>query len=282
MSEDTLIKGSRRRKQLVIVASIVAVVAALWLLKWWLPEFSKSVVPGAQIGRTSSTEFVELAVVASTGESLKLRLPKSYLVLRENWKGGPQTAIWIEAALPEMKPARAIPKLVGSLGSPEYERSLTAMNNGVWLSLESQGRDIARALGNIRRNLTNTERVHGTPRAFEMAADTRYGLQPFREKRCWLVQEQRPGAGVSLEHCVDNLSDHYLPASGDDPPVYIVCDLSIAGYLGPRVGCDVTAEYRGFALTYRFKESQLNRWREFDEAVRGMLDELVVDAKPPS
>lgn len=273
MSQET-----RLRKWLVIAASVIAVGGGLWLLMWWMGNLSKAVVPGTQIGHTTSMESVDLSVTDSTsGRSLNLRVPKAYLVLRENWKGGSQYAIWMEAALPEMRPARAIPKLVGSPGSPEHERALSAMNNGVWLRLESKRRDIAEGLENTRRYLSNAERVLGAPRAYEAMADTRYGLQRYREKRCWLSPEPQAGVdATSKEHCVDNLTDHYVVASDDLHPVYIVCDLTDVAYLGPRVGCDATAEFRGFALTYRFKESQLGRWREFDEAVRKLLSALVL------
>lgn len=176
--------------------------------------------------------------------SITYRIPQGYLTSKKLKKGGVvSNRITIQTGLPDMQPRKAKTKIVGEPGSDEYIDSLNKFNNGIFISLD-RTKSIPEFGENVRRRYQKQYREEASKFSdFVLYSRVRcgdycVGFDYFLTKKIY------EGAWV-LFRC--------MPDS-------------------PLVGCRATTEFRGWRIEYSIRRSQLDRWKEFDIAVRKLLD----------
>lgn len=177
--------------------------------------------------------------------TITYRIPKGYLSGRR--KGGEvKGMLTIETGLPDLLPRPGKTEIVGIKGSKEYEESLIKYNNGIFINLK----------GN---KLTDTfydnyRRMH--QRDYSQVPSEIESLDKF-------VKFRKDGSKDDL------MSDYFITKVSSENWAFFNC-FRDDGYSG----CGVTITYHGWEVGYNIRRSQLYRWKEFDVAVRRLLDKF--------
>ena len=177
--------------------------------------------------------------------SITYRIPQGYLTSKKLKKGGVvSNQVVIQTGLPDMKPRKAKTKIKGEPGSQEYVDSLKRFNDGIYIYLKRQ-KSIPEFGKNVRR-MYESQYVEEASKFsdFVLYSDVRCGDDYCVGFDYFLTKKSYEGAWV-LFRC--------MPDS-------------------PLVGCSATTVYRGWRIQYSIRRSQLDRWKEFDIAVRELLD----------
>lgn len=261
----------------LVVCAVIVVIAAGAAILGANQQLLEAIYPPASKSRSSSMELVDIALDNDvTRKTLRLRVPKAYMVRAENWRGGKQRYITIETQLPDMKPAPAFPKIEGAPGSKEQEDSIRRFKNGVTLDLWSGNANVDVAKRNILARLSNERRRVGAPTKYMEKSSGIEGLRRFDEWACRQAESTTTNktAGREQEDCRDWFYEHYFGVT-DGAYFYAICPVWDKPTLGFRLGCQVKSTFRTHGLDYGLRYSELHRWREFDGKIRELLDSFV-------
>jgi hypothetical protein len=267
MNRKTLIANA------VILGAVVMLLFAIRLRDVALPGMG-----------TRTTSMVEVDVVLADREreqEIRLRLPQAYLVRARDRRGGDVESIRMEARMPNLGPAPASPDVVGGPGTPEYEQSLADFDNGVTFTLSNQYAYPPESQAELRSRYQqrfSQDSSSDQSYVFELVNPDYFGLRLYREFRC----EDRDAEFDPLargRECRDMGREHYLSINRNRPVVLIECNASLRTTLGGALGCTARTSFRGFGLVYTLRDTQLNRWVEFDDGVRRLLSDFVTAAQ---
>ncbi len=202
---------------------------------------------------------VELALVdPASGHALRFKIPEPYLTSAANRRGSAKRYIEMETGLPDMKPRPATFRIKAPKGTPEYEKLKERYNNGVFIWLHAK---------KLRKGYQQRMYEYLLQEYAELPSDIE-GLQRFGEK-C-PSKEKLPKLGQETR-CYTGLTEYFI--STEPRMVRLRC--SKAEY-NKRGGCIAESDYQGRELIYIFRRTELARWQEFDDAVRGLLTRLQV------
>jgi hypothetical protein len=191
-------------------------------------------------GRTADLTPVNVTL-QDTDAVLHFRIPKAYLTFSQNWSGGLQEFLVIEASFPSMAP----------LALPEGDIKHTS---ALIIDLHSH---------------SSTGAKYSTEKAINF----------FIKDRWILVQDVKDKAGRAYQYYVDKrdvnkrdditqlLKESFVV---DGQHIYFEC---LREFLNPSVGCSGFADYgSNLTLTFHFPRSQFERWPEFYEAAVRLLN----------
>lgn len=215
--------------------------------------------------KTSDMTPVSLQLVGqSKREPLKLQVPKAYLSNIQDWKGGEQSAVSIETGLPDLAPRRAVFRIGQQSSEEELASQMRALNNGLRISLyggvAAPGTKERIYLSSINEYVKLDKKLHG--------------LEQFRRQHCTENDDAGTQKSSSSREC-RYVGKILLFTVNDDDETWIRLRCGLVE-LWPVDGCTATTLYRGRLVNYIFRASELGRWREFDRAVRTLLDGFVV------
>jgi hypothetical protein len=187
----------------------------------------------------------------------------------------------MESRLPEMSPLSASPPIEGEPGSPEYLRSVEEFNNGVSFTLTSIYRYPVESSAELhKRQLEwfSKDRDSDQRYVFDLVDADFFGLRFYREMSC---EDKTPEDEVApgSRECRDTFKEHYLSNDTNRPPVLIECSAWDRVPMKGALGCTATTGFRGFQLTYVFRDSQMYRWVDFDDGVRSVLSMFAENAR---
>jgi hypothetical protein len=191
-------------------------------------------------GRTQDPTPVELTMPDKDGV-VRFKIPKMYMTLSSNWRGGMQTVIAMDVVFPAMSPAGK-----RSLASPEVLAiSLRSFAN------TGADQNVSRFL---RRILDNdwTQVAQETD-----GIGQEYSVYVARSD---VPKWKDPNASVMK---------YLIPDNSPDEAVYLRC---YRERLNPFVGCSSFTTFgKNLSLVVSFRRSQLEKWREMRRAAEELL-----------
>jgi hypothetical protein len=189
-------------------------------------------------GRTQDPSPVELTM-QDKDAIIQFKIPRMYMTLSPNWRGGMQDVIAIEVVFPGMSPAGK-----RGLASPEV----------VAMSLYSSAHAAADVSRLLRWKLDN-EWSHVGQETDRIGQ--KYSVYVTRSS---VEKWKNPNASVK---------EYLIPDESSTGGVYLEC---YRERLNPFVGCNsLTTFGKDLLLVVSFRRSQLERWREILRAVEGLL-----------
>jgi hypothetical protein len=191
-------------------------------------------------GRTQDPTPVELTM-QDKDAIVRFKIPKMYMTLSTNWRGGMQDVIAIEVVFPSMAPAGK-----RSLASPEvlaislYSFANTGADNNI-------SRFLRRKLDDDWTQVDQETDGIGQEYSIYVA-------------RSNLAKWKDPDASVI---------EYLIPDNSPDGAVYLRC---YRERLNPFVGCgSYTTFGKNLSLVVSFRRSQLEKWREMLRAAEELL-----------
>jgi hypothetical protein len=254
---------SKRSASSALVAILFAIAAAFGFED--VTSAQDAIHPGSKV-HSSDRSPVDVELVNQDQDVLHVRIPRSYLVRRSQWRGGRQDLVNLEARLPQMNAAPAIVAVTAGEGSEEYRRQRLQLANGVAITLFASRGDSQLARTSWHE-LREHEQVGFHSNVYRRVEDDVPGLERYRE---FLCSEKRS------EPCRPFGRDHLVNTDRDAPFVLIICDTNLVKDVGYRAGCRAHSSFRRHQLGYTLRYDQLNRWKEFDSGVRRLLESFVV------
>lgn len=189
-------------------------------------------------GRIQDPTPVELTM-KDKDAIVRFKIPKMYMTLSPNWRGGMQSVIAIEVVFPAMAPAGK-----RSLASPEV----------LAISLYSSANTAADVSRLLRWKLENDWSHVGR----EMdRIGKEYSVYVARSN---IAEWKNPDALVK---------EYLIPDDSPDGAVYLECYRERSN---PFVGCSSSTTFgKDLLLVVSFRRSQLEKWREMRRAAEDLL-----------
>lgn len=209
---------------------------------------------------TTSMEPVEFELAdRKTGDKIKLRIPKAYLVNKANWSGGQHRIITVKVHLPDLEPWT-----VWRQKQSESKRQRTSKASGwddtVYIRFTS-GKDTTAALTNYVRRIQ---------REYAPGEEKVEGLAHFR-RHCYREEPSSQGEPVRREVRCATLNRDYFITVNPTPDDFIFLEC-IPKWLNEQGGCEAITSHRGWHLSYMFWRNDLQRWKELKAQVGQLFD----------
>jgi len=198
-------------------------------------------------------------------ERVKLGIPQKYLHSFDvSWRGERNQFTSIEAILPDMRPASVSIGGQGSIQNPSVEQ-LNDWRNQV--SIEWSG-------GKVGPNYSAQNHYENLIRRRAVVSRTDFGLENFRQRVCLGNEPGQKAETVKVDipgrKCVWQGNDLFTyPPIVSQPWTYYRCTSPRGTFHGI---CRAYTQVRGWGIEYRFDRRELPRWREFDHAVRRLME----------
>jgi len=209
----------------------------------------------------------ELKDKSNPKESVKLGIPQKYLhSVDVGWRGKRLRFTSIEAILPDMRPASVSIGGQGSIQNPSAEQ-LSDWRNQV--SIEWSG-------GKVGSRYSAQNHYENLIRRRAVASRTDFGLENFRQRVCLGNEPGEKAENVKVDipgrRCVWQGNDVFTyPPIVRQPWTYYRCTSPSGTFHGI---CRAYTQVRGWEIEYRFDRRELPRWREFDDAVRRLMESV--------
>lgn len=180
------------------------------------------------------------------GNHIKFKVPKSYLTMKEEWKGGSVDSFSLEATYPDFKPWYA-----------EYAKSKNKLDKHrgkIYLTIK-MGKDylLSRVTSSRKGRLEKQNQIV-------------YGLEYYKEKG-----DLKPNG--TREPLSKYASDHYFTHEDIEPAMEIDCP-SFA--FSENVRCGVDTDYnKDIYINYSFVRKDLANWKEVDANVRKFISSIM-------
>ncbi len=254
---------------------LIALVLVI-LVVVFLPEFSGHVVPGSNTARTTSMDMVEIVLEPDPDMQTqpetrgpRLKIARAFLTDPRTWKGGKQRRVVIETGLPDFQPRVAIGHPSAPASTPERAAQMRELANGllIWLEASPPG------LKNLDAHWTS-ESDASAKRLGRVERDPIYGLRRIDDVPCMAdyVIEQRQRAGAAAKPCdtAKPTTEYYFAFDADGhATVRIEC---VPLWIEQGTSCMTYFLHKGMVLKAVFRNSELQRWREFVEGARNLVD----------
>jgi len=226
----------------------------------------------AQLGLGSSTSndpdeviIFDLKDKSNPKESVKLGIPQKYLHSFDvGWRGKRHQFTSIEAVLPDMRPASVSIGGQGSIQNPSAKQ-LNDWRNQV--SIEWSG-------GKVGPRYSAQNHYENLIRRRAVASKTEFGLENFRQRVCLGNEPGEKAENVKVDipgrQCVWQGNDVFtFPPVVGQPWIYYRCTSPSGTFHGI---CRAFTQVRGWGIEYRFDRREIPRWRDFDVAVRRLME----------
>jgi hypothetical protein len=216
----------------------VAISAAGRLLAIEAGSVAEPPVAPPYSGRTQDPTPVELTM-QDKDAIIRFKIPKMYMTLSSNWRGGMQSVIAMEVVFPAMAPAGK-----RSAASPEV----------LAISLFSSAHVAADVSRLLRWKLDNDWSHVGR-------ATDRIGKEySVYVRRSNIAEWKNPDALVK---------EYLIPDDSPDGAVYLEC---LRERLNPFVGCSSSTTFgKDLLLVVSFRRSELEKWQEMLRATEELL-----------
>jgi hypothetical protein len=239
----------------------------------------RSAVPIAGSARTDSTELVDVRLVSKNWPDRKapwpqLRIPKAYLTDPGTWGGGDRERIVIETGLPDLKPRPANIYPTAASGTAEHAAQRSYWSNGIYLQLEPAPEGLTSLSADYELGKDARSRGYLEQPAI-------HGLRQVHRVRCtadYAVAERNSDVSLDKPCATDKPSrEHFFLMEEDGRAlIKMECTPPWANDVG---GCSARFLHRGISVISVFRRTELERWPEFVDGTKRMLDGFVINNK---
>jgi hypothetical protein len=232
----------------------------------------RAAVPIAGSARTKSNELVDITLTSKNWPDRKapwpqLKIPKSYLTNRGTWSGGDQELLVIQTGLPDLKPRPANIFPTAPQGTSEHAAQRNYWSNGIYLQVEaapegltSLGTEYQLGKGARARGYVEQPVMHGLRRVHQVPCAADYA-----------VAQANSNPGLNKPCLMDKPSREHFSLMEDGERALIKMDCS-PPWTNDTGGCRARFLHRGLSVVLIFRRAELERWQEFVDGTKRMLD----------
>lgn len=256
-------RNNRKTSRAVLFATIL--ILLLFAIGSLVNFFGQSLLTSIGIPGAKTKPVILFLEDKASRRTLTMRIPKSYLIYKQNWRGGRQNHILITSRLPDMMPRPSTFQIEVKPDSVQYQEALEKLKNGVLIHLS----------GNLLVSNYEENRFESLKKRAKLISTDVHGLMHFRRQIC---SEQPNDPKTILDPkpnpCVYVGNDEFIsPLIQTEVNVRLVCTPVDQNPLG---GCQAHVRYRDRPLKFTFRRTELHRWKEFLIKVSELLDSFVI------
>ena len=196
-----------------------------------------------------------------SGKTWHFRVPKAYFPSYfETQKLGTKRAK-IHTGLPDLKPRKSLFKINAEPGTSKYNDELKMLQNGLFISIGGNQQTAFRINNVVNRMKNNGELI---PSKYEGL------LQVVEKDQCKRTSQSD---SYTSYKCEDRGRKIFI--TSDKSPKTWRSYSCKTGNL--RFGCRVNSTFKGMRVTYIFRNTEIDRLEEFEQAMQTILKRFYVD-----